>query len=249
MPRKKLYLKDKSYDPFYSQKNTSFFMRSLRPQIFMFLGIFILVTQVVIPLTFYDSIENTLLGLASGFGKFEFKELQEKQVALDQNNLAAGQIDEQSQDVLGEKSANIPEKFYITIPKLGIENAQIETNSIDLSPDDRLGHYAGTALPGEIGNILLYGHSALPVFYDPKNYKTIFSTLNKLEEGDKFTLRYNNRTYTYEVTGKEIAMPANINPLEAQGPEYLNQNTITLLTCWPAGTKISRLMVNAILVN
>ena len=72
--------------------------------------------------------------------------------------------------------------FYnITIPRLDIESATVSIGGEDLS--DNLIQYPGTAIPGKIGNAVIFGHSILPLFYDPKNYLAIFSTLNKLKEG------------------------------------------------------------------
>jgi len=107
------------------------------------------------------------------------------------------------------------------------------------SPDEFLGHYKGSALPGEPGNAFIYGHSVLPWFFNPKNYKTIFSTLGDLEAGDKFSINYKGKEMIYEVKEKETLFPNEVNPLEIWRPKYLNESTVTLMTCWPAGTKQS----------
>ena len=133
--------------------------------------------------------------------------------------------------------------------QLGIKDAVTETNSLSLSPDLSLGHYRGSGLPGEVGNAFIYGHSVLPCFYNPKNYKTIFSTLHQLEIGDEFTIEYNNKTYTYKVEQKKILKPDEVDPLAGYKPKYLNESTVTLMTCSPPGTKINRLLVNAVLVD
>lgn len=203
----------------------------------MALGFLILGTQVILPLVSfktqnepYKSADNTVLGAAIGFRKFEFRELHE-------NEKETATID------------STPEYFYLTIPKLNIENAVIETNSTNLSPEDTLGHYKGSNLPGEPGNTFIYGHSVLPWFYNPKNYKTIFSTLDQLETGDEFTISYKNKQLKYKVEGKEVLYPTSVDPLANWKPSYLNDSTATLMTCWPAGTKTKRLIIKATLVN
>ncbi|MCJ7826566.1 hypothetical protein MUP56_03045, partial [Patescibacteria group bacterium] len=63
--------------------------------------------------------------------------------------------------------------YLVTIPKLKIENATVTVAGDDLN--EGLIHYGGTPLPGQYGNTVIFGHSTLPQFYNPKSYKTIFS--------------------------------------------------------------------------
>ena len=234
----KVYFKDESFDPIYKSVNFSFYFKSkILSGILMALGFLILGTQVVFPLVSFKTQDNTsgaaeatVLGVASGFRKFEFRELEpsDKETAV---------------------LKDIPDYFYLTIPKLGIENAVIETRSTNLSPEDTLGHYNGSGLPGETGNAFIYGHSVLPWFYNPRNYKTIFSTLGDLQTGDKFEIEYNNKTLVYKVEGQEVLSPELVDPLGEWKLKYLNESTVTLMTCWPAGTKTKRLVVKATLVD
>lgn len=235
----KIYIKDESFDPIYKSVNPEFLFKSrILSGLLMALGFVVLGTQVVIPLISFKTqdkiakpVESSVLGLATGFGKFEFTELNYENK---QNKQTQG---------------NVPDKFYLSIPKLGIENAQIETNSTDLSPEDTLGHYNGSALPGENGNTFIYGHSVLPWFFNPKNYKTIFSTLGNLGPGDVFIINFNNKDYEYRVDEKIVLTPAEVNPLGEWKPSYLNDSTAVLMTCWPAGTKNKRLEIRATLVD
>jgi len=123
--------------------------------------------------------------------------------------------------------------FYLSIPKLGIERAEVETNSAEARPDERLGHYQGSALPGEPGNTFIYGHSVLPVFFNPKNYKTIFSTLNRLGPGDQILVEYGGKNYIYKAERLQVLKPEEVNPLfiPRSGSSYL-----TLMTCDPPQT-------------
>lgn len=235
----KVYLKDTSFDPIYNQVNKSFVFKSrILPIGLLFLGTFILITQVVLPLVVFKTqdqisspISNSVLGVASGFGNFEFDELQN------------------SVNETTESDTNIPQYFYLTIPKLRINKALVETNSPTLNPDEALGHYKGTALPGKVGNTFIYGHSVLPWFYNPKNYKTIFSTIDKLAVGDVFYIEYNNQTLEYKVETKSILKTEQVEPLAELKPRYLNESTVVLMTCYPMGTKSKRLLVNAVRVN
>lgn len=234
----KLYIKDESFDPIYKSTNKSFFFKSrILPGLLVSTGIIVLSTQVVFPLVFFkthhkvtDPVASSVLGVASGFSNYEFEELKNLEKNTSQN-------------------LNTPKYFYITIPKLKIENALIETNSLNLSPDQTLGHYNQSSLPGQPGNSFIYGHSVLPFFYNPKNYKTIFSTLDKLQFGDEIFITYNNNKFKYKVDEQKVLEIKDVKPLEDIKPKYLNQSTMTLMTCWPPGTKAKRFVVNATLVE
>ncbi len=262
---KKIYFKDYSRIPFYTQKNKSFFARTNLHRFLFIVGLAVLVVQVIMPLVFFTTPlqhlenkfkqQNTLFAWAVGFEKFEFTELRkqiskqqpkELEVDLAQNNLSAPINNIVTNPaVLAAKDTNIPKYFYISIPKLNIENALVETNSQELSPENFLGHYPNTALPGENGNTLIYGHSVLAFFYNPKNYKTIFATLDRLVTGDEINVNYNNKEIKYIVQKTEIKKPNEINPIDTVNPLYLNKPTLTLLTCWPGGLKTNRLLVTA----
>jgi len=235
-----VYIKDESFDPIYRPINKSFYLKfRIVPFLFFVFGIIFLFSQIFLPLVEFKTknkisrpVASSVLGYATGFQEFEYKELG--------NDLG---VTKNYRDI------NVPKYFYLSIPKLKIEDALVETNSPTLKPDDALGHYAGSKLPGENGNAFIYGHSVLPIFYNPKNYKTIFSTLYLLEAGDKFTIVYNNKTYNYVVDGKEVLSPNDVKPLADIKPKYLNASTVTLMTCSPPGTKLKRLLVYATLVN
>lgn len=199
-------------------------------------GLFLIADQIVWPLITVPKAEKPLLKpevLAEKMVnvRFEFKELKHEAKA---------------EELL--KSASIAPLFYITIPKLGIKKAEVDVNSESLSPDKRLGHYAGSALPGEVGNTFIYGHSALPIFFDPKNYFTIFSTLDKLEKDDEVTVEFGDRYFKYVVEKSVVLNPEDVRPLDPVAPTFLRQSYLTLMTCVPPGLKTKRLLVHARLV-
>lgn len=223
----------------FTKKNPSFWGRSAIVPYLPFIFSFVLiVTQVVIPLYFFKTVEEDLptpvkasiLGYSSGFRDYSFNEL-----------------DEGSPNIL--VNANVPGQFYLTVPKLKIDNALVKTNSTELSPDGFIGHYNGSALPGEAGTSYLYGHSVLPFFYNPKNYKTIFSKLNVLSKDDEVYITYNNIKYKYKVVSSKQLAIEEVRPLENKRPAYLNESSLVLMTCWPAGTKLKRFEVVAVKVD
>lgn len=233
----KKYSKSHIPETFDKHVNYRFAARArIIPTVLFSLGILIIITQVIIPMYFFTVSDNisspiagSVLGVATGFSAFEFAELGDADTTY--------------------TTGNVPSNFYLTIPKLGISNARVKTNSADMSPEGFVGHYRGSALPGENGTAFLYGHSVLQVFYNPNNYKTIFSTLNKLDPEDTYTVSYNNKTYTYKVEEVVILDTEDVQPLAPIKPTYLNDSTMVLMTCWPPGLKTKRLQVNSVLVE
>lgn len=135
--------------------------------------------------------------------------------------------------------------FYtISIPKLRIENATVAIGGEDLSKS--LIQYPGTALPGKAGNAVIFGHSILPQFYNPKDYLAIFSTLPSLKKGDEITINYDGITYRYKVETLFEVGPTDLEVLE-QG---FSDSYISLVTCVPPGhpLKPRRLIVRAKIV-
>lgn len=129
--------------------------------------------------------------------------------------------------------------YQLSIPKLGIANATVVIAGDDLKQN--LIHYGGTALPGEYGNSVIFGHSTLPQFFSPKNYTSIFSTLPTLEEGDEIFVTYDHITYRYEVYDMVVVKPTDLSPLE----QRFDDTYLTLVTCVPPGTYWQRLNVKA----
>lgn len=131
--------------------------------------------------------------------------------------------------------------YYLSIPKLKITDAIVTIGSMDLKKS--LIQYPQTALPGQLGNTVVFGHSVLPQFFNSKNYLTIFSTLYKLEQGDEIILRYDKSTYKYVVEEMYEVQPTNLSVLEQR---YDSKN-LTLITCSPPGTYLRRLIIKATL--
>lgn len=96
------------------------------------------------------------------------------------------------------------------------------------------------ALPGEIGNTVLAGHSSNDLF-DTGDYKFIFAQLDKLVAGDTIYLNYKSVRYTYVVTKTQVVEPTNVNALVYNA----TKPNLTLVTCTPLGTAKYRLLVTS----
>src|SRR4030042_997630 len=102
--------------------------------------------------------------------------------------------------------------YTLSIPKLKIEKAVVHIGGEDLM--DSLIQYPGTALPGQYGNTVVFGHSVLPQFFNPKNYKTIFSTLPTLKKGEEILIDFDGIKYRYLVRKLVETEPGDITVLE-----------------------------------
>lgn len=129
--------------------------------------------------------------------------------------------------------------YLLSIPKLKIKDAVVTIGSMDLKKS--LIQYPQTALPGQLGNAVVFGHSVLPQFFNPKSYLTIFSTLYKLEQGDEIIINYDKVEYKYIVDEMFEVKPTDLSVLE----QRFDQKNITLITCSPPGTYLRRLIIKA----
>lgn len=133
----------------------------------------------------------------------------------------------------------------LTISKISI-NAPI---TWDVEPDlilDKLTqgvvHYKGTKHPGEGGNSFIVGHSS-NYFWINSDYNSVFALLDKLENGDRIEVSYKNKKYFYDVVDKRVVGQDQV--------EYLSntpKETLTLMTCWPVGTSLNRLIIQSELI-
>ena len=129
--------------------------------------------------------------------------------------------------------------YYISIPHLGIDNAYVST--LDNNVNLHLVHFPGTALPPNIGNAAIFGHSTLPQWFDPHNPHAIFATALDTKIGDSINVTVGNKEYTYKVITMTI--------VPAEDTSYLAQDSdgsyLSLITCTPPGTTWKRLVIKA----
>ena len=129
--------------------------------------------------------------------------------------------------------------YTLSIPKFNIKNATVIIAGDDLLKS--LIHYGGTGLPGEYGTAVVFGHSTLPQFFSPTNYKTIFSLLPTLTIGDEIFVTYDGVQYRYIIFEMVITDPTDLSSLE----QRFDDSYLTLITCVPPGTYWKRLNVRA----
>lgn len=108
--------------------------------------------------------------------------------------------------------------------------------------ENGVAHMAKTALPGENGNFVLFGHSSY-FANKPGNFKEVFATLDRLNIGDTIIVKANGKTYSYKVTEEKTVSPSDVSVVN----QDKNKKIMTLITCWPPKTTTNRYIIVATL--
>jgi sortase A len=136
-----------------------------------------------------------------------------------------------------EARADEPEVVLgtIEIPAIGISETMysgITLTTLDRGP----GHWPGTAMPGEWGNVVVAGH---------RTSKTRpFYALDKLVNGDEIVFTTPEGRFVYAVTGTEI-----VEPSALWITEQTYEHRATLFACHPPGSVRYRIAVYAEMVD
>ncbi len=134
----------------------------------------------------------------------------------------------------------------VIIPKINVEvpvvydEQSVDERKVQAALERGVVHYADTPRPGELGNVVVVGHSSNNLFNGGK-YKFAFVLLAKLENNDTFVMNYESKRYIYRVYNKKIVKPNDVSVLGVAEKPY----TVTLITCDPPGTAVNRLIIQA----
>jgi len=119
----------------------------------------------------------------------------------------------------------------IQISRLGLRAIVVQGESAPVLRRG-VGHLSDTALPGEVGNVVLAGHR-----------DTFFRPLSGVRAGDSITLKTRDGEFEYQVESTSVVTPNAIQVLEPTGGR-----TLTLITCYPfsyIGAAPNRFIVRA----
>ena len=154
-------------------------------------------------------------------------------------------IDPTITTAVGADNRLIIPKLNVDVPiNFGIPN---DTASINAAMENGVAQFSipgASAMPGEIGNLVITGHSAGDV-YSSNQYKFIFSGLERLTNGDLIYIDYQGVRYTYTVVRMETVEPTDVAALVYETDKPM----LTLITCTPLGTSRYRLLVTAEQIN
>ncbi len=138
---------------------------------------------------------------------------------------------------------------YISIAKIGV-NAPIsftKSNSQKVFTgllEIGVLHYPISVLPGEIGTAIILGHSS-PLNWPKIKYDSVFNNLNVLKQGDEVLINFNGKDFKYLVNKTIwVKKGEDLTP-------YLtfDRSMLLLVSCWPPGKNLQRIVVEAELSN
>ena len=123
----------------------------------------------------------------------------------------------------------------ITIPVIGVNQIVVEgTNTPDLRKGP--GHYTGTPLPGQVGNVGIAGHRT--------TYGHPFYNLDSVKPGDPIVVTTLQGIFVYDAFRSFV-----ISPNDSQVINNVPANWLTLTTCNPRFSATTRLVVQAKLAH
>jgi len=120
-------------------------------------------------------------------------------------------------------------------PALDLTTVVVEgtgTLSLEKGP----GHYVGTAMPGEAGNVAVAGHRT--------TWARPFYNLDQAPIGSLITLASPRGTFTYRLERLLVVKPTHVRVLRPTA-----RPTLTLTTCNPRFSAATRLVARAVLVG
>jgi LPXTG-site transpeptidase (sortase) family protein len=156
---------------------------------------------------------------------------------------------------LGEEEISLPAEeeegvapSRIRIPAIDLDLPVLNPSTRDIAALDAVlkdgpARYVDSALLGEKGNVLIFGHSShLPVVHN-QMYKA-FNRIPDLEEGDTIEVEGEGKVYTYRVLEvRGVDAEEGIIDLSREG------NRLTIVTCDTLTSKSARFVVDAELIG
>ncbi len=119
----------------------------------------------------------------------------------------------------------------VEIPRIGLSAVVVQGDGQEIL-SRAVGHIPGTALPGQLGNIVIAGHR-----------DSFFRSLRKVHAGDRILLETPAASYDYEVESTSVVAPTEVSVLQDS-----QQRQLTLITCYPfswVGSAPNRFVVRA----
>jgi len=133
----------------------------------------------------------------------------------------------------------------VRIPRFGVDFARPVIEGTD-RPVLALGvgHYVGTAGPGQVGNFAVAGHRT--------TYGRPFHDVDRLVDGDRVVVETADQVYVYEVTSHEIVRPGDVEviaPVPDDPGTAPTEALLTMTSCHPKFSATERFVVHGRLVE
>lgn len=144
--------------------------------------------------------------------------------------------------------------YYLYIPKIEVLAPAIrfEDNSeknVLAILEKGVGLYVNNSqLPGKAGRAVILGHSSKETWYHRNGqYAYNFALLDKLQNGDEIYVVFEGKKLIYKVFSSSILTPEKTNEILSQKPK--GDSEIALITCWPIGFSLKRVLIQAELIS
>ncbi len=150
----------------------------------------------------------------------------------------------------------VPYENRLVIPKIGkniplidirektVESKNKLDNILMKELEDWVVRYPGSAKPGQKWNSFIFGHSSNFPWIAGK-YNDVFARLGQVEVWDIVFSYYGQKKYKYKVVSKKVVKPTEVGVLKNDE----TKKELTLMTCWPIGTTLNRLIIKTELIE
>ncbi|TSC91336.1 MAG: Sortase family protein [Parcubacteria group bacterium Licking1014_17] len=152
----------------------------------------------------------------------------------------------------GQKS--LPNKAILVVPKINVSMPivfGINGNSISSMYDGLnrgVVHYSLSPMPGTMGAAMILGHSS-DYIWKNNPYGAAFALLNKLKPGDTMFVEYSDgRRFNFKVNQSVIFNPLSVDS-EIELMQAAKVPSLILVSCWPVGSVVKRIAVEAIAIK
>jgi sortase A len=133
----------------------------------------------------------------------------------------------------------------IYLPTLGKDQVHVVVEGVSHSDLKKgPGHYPGTALPGQIGNMVVSGHRT--------TYGAPFNRLDELRVGNPIVIETRDSFFTYRVVSSYVVKPTALgetDPVPNEPRAHPTKALLTLTTCNPKYSARQRLVVRGELLS
>jgi len=137
--------------------------------------------------------------------------------------------------ILPKIGKNIP---LIDIKQKSVSGQKELENIFMKELEDWVVRYPGSTKPGKNWNTFIFGHSSNYPWIK-WDYNEVFANLNKLNYWDEVIIYYGQNKYIYKIKTKKVISPRDTKVLKRNNWK----DELTLMTCWPVGTTLNRLLV------
>lgn len=182
---------------------------------------------------------------------FITRQTEARELSLEERHSPSRLLAKASREEINLDIAITPYENRIVIPKIGKNIPLVEVWARNVESvnelhdifmeelEDGVVRYPGSALPGEVWNSFIFGHSSnFP--WLPGEYNEVFALLDKVVYDDEVIVYYDQKKYVYKIREKMVVRPWDTSVLKNRGD---GRKLITLMTCWPLGTTTNRLLI------